>query len=109
MKTIFYILGFLITTLFFIFLFSTPIFGNINILFYRGIVILFFACCLSIFFQLILRKHKFFNSIDKRDITVIITLTFSLNLVFFTLVPVTIDRSVSVFILEFLNNRKYVS
>ncbi len=108
-RILFYILGFLFGTIVFIGLFSTSLFANIDILFYRGIILLFISCIGTALLSLFVMKKVVGNKFDARDVAVIICMIFSLNLVFFTLVPVTVDRSVTVFILQEIGKNRNVT
>jgi uncharacterized membrane protein len=94
---------FIIGTALFIFLFHTPLFSSISVFFYRGVVLLVVSSFLIILMLVYLKKKAFGNLIDTRDIILLVTLIFCLNLVFFTLVPVTVDRSMSIFLLGYMN------
>ena len=100
-----YLIAFIIGTLFFIFLFHTPLFSSISIFFYKGVVFLFPVSFLTALVLMYLRKKIFSNLITIRDIILLPIIIFCLNLVFFTHFPVTAERSVSVFLLGYLNNR----
>jgi len=109
MRILFYIFSFLFGTIVFISLFSTPLFANIDILFYRGIILLFISCIGTALLSLFVMKKVARNKFDARDVVVTICIIFSLNLVFFTLVPVTVDRSVTVFILQEIGKNRNVT
>lgn len=109
MRILFYVFGFLFGTIVFVSLFSTPLFKNIDILFYRGIVLLFVSCIITLPILLFIARKGNKNKFDVRDVILTICLLFSLNLVFFTLVPVTVDRSVTVFILEYTEKNRVVT
>lgn len=101
---IFHTISFIVGTTVFVFLFHTKLFKNIDILFYRGIFLLATTCISITAIQILLKRHVSFSFITCRDILLCLTLVFCLNLVFFTHVPVTADRSISVFILGYMNN-----
>src|SRR3989344_1906432 len=101
---LFYFFVFISSTVFFIFLFHTPIFNNISVFFYRGIIFLILTTLLTAIL-LFYFKNTFHNSfITVRDIILLMIIIFCLNLVAFTLAPVTADRSISVFLLGYMNN-----
>jgi len=60
-----------------------------------------FIMCIILLF---LKKSKYRNFLTHRDIILSITIFLSMNIVFFTHLPVTADRSVSVFLLGHLND-----
>ncbi len=106
---LFYFTFFIIGSTLFLFLFHTSLFANISVFFYRGIVLLLVASFLSLLTLTYFKKNKYGKFITFRDIILILTLIFCLNLVFFTLVPVTADRSISVFLLGYVNNHSQKS
>ncbi len=74
----------------------------INIYSYNGILNLFLISVIfSIILILLLKFHKF--NIDFKDCLITILLFSSTHLFFFCLVPVTIERSISVYLLNELN------
>lgn len=95
-----YLSSFVLATLLFISLFHLPFFVFINVLFYRGLLLLITSCTLLCIVLIFLKKKIFLKKITGKDIIVILVVTFSFNIVFFTLVPVTAERSMSIFILE---------
>ena len=97
---IFWITG----TLFFIGLFHTQLFKSVDVLFYRGILLLTTSCALITTLQILLKKRVYFSFVTYRDILLCLVLVFCINLVFFTHIPVTADRSISVFMLGYMNN-----
>lgn len=100
-----YIISFLLGTLVFIALFHTPILSNIHVLFYRGIALLIISCVLLCSILAFLKRGKLSKRINYKDILLVVMITFSFNLVFFTLIPVTIERSISVFMLEYMDTK----
>ena len=101
---VFHTTFFIIGTTVFVLLFHTQLFKNVDILFYRGILLLATTCVLITAIQILLKRRLYFSFITYRDILLCLVLVFCLNLVFFTHVPVTADRSISVFILGYMNN-----
>lgn len=95
----FFILG----TLFFVLLFHTSLLRE-SVLFYRGIALLSITTFLMTILLLIFRKSRYNKIFTIRDVIILILLLFFINLVFFTHVPVTADRSISVFLLGYMNN-----
>lgn len=86
--------------LLFVALFGTPIFSSQPILLYRGLNILWTVTAIYIAYGIYLFRSKatftesFFSAV---------AVTASLTLTFFILIPVTIDRSVSTFMLSSLS------
>lgn len=100
---IFHSIFFIVGTVIFILLFHTPLFKN-TILFYRGIIFLLLSCTIITPILLLFRKKSSNRVWTYKDIVLSLVLIFNLNLIFFTHLPVTADRSVSVFMLGYLNN-----
>ena len=98
---LYFIIVLIITTMFsvllHILLLHTGIFKNMDVLFYRGLLLLILVVII-IALVLFLLKNKYLK-INIKDIICILIVIFSFNLTFFTLVPVTIDRSITVFTL----------
>lgn len=95
--------SFLLGTILFIFLFRTSLFSNINVLFYRGIVLLILSCIFMLMFMIFYKQKIKTKLFTYKDIVLAIVLIFCLNLVFFTHLPVTAERSISVFLLGSMN------
>lgn len=96
-------LVFILASAFFIFSFHTPLFRNITIFFYRGIALLLLTALLTAVLLYYLKKSRYGDFICYYDIILSVVIIFSLNLIFFTHVPVTADRSLSVFLLGYLD------
>ncbi len=97
-----YVLCYLCATAVFIGLFHTCFLKSMDVFMYRGIVFLVVssgtAAVLMGVFRHFLRK-KF---ISWKDIILLFIGCCCVNMVFFTLVPVTVERSVSVFMLSYM-------
>lgn len=98
-----YFIFFIGGTAVFIFLFHTSLFDK-TVFFYRGITFLFIATIVVIMSTLSLKKHSISSFFTVRDIFLITVIFFSIHLLFFTHVPVTADRSISVFLLGYMNH-----
>jgi hypothetical protein len=83
-------------------LFHTPLLAG-SVLFYRGLALLAFTAIAVTIGLVILRQRSLRGLITVRDIILIVTLLVSGNVVFFTHLPVTADRSISVFILAYMD------
>ena len=92
-----YLFGIAAGAIIFPLLFLLGVFQSIDILFYRGIVLLMLSLLLQ--FLLVFFVFKKINNLSYANIIAILSLTFGLNFGFFTLVPVALDRSISVFLL----------
>lgn len=98
-----YFLFFFLGTGFFILLFHTGVLANISVFFYRGVSLLVLSSLSITLILLYFRTTKYGKLLSIKDIILLITLIFCLNLVFFTHFPVTADRSISVFLLGYMN------
>lgn len=94
---------FVLSTLVFILLFRTHLFKNVTVFFYRGILLLLFATLITTLIALVIKVVSRRNIFTFRDIILSFLSVLCINLVFFTHVPVTAERSVSVFILGYMN------
>jgi hypothetical protein len=102
LHVVFFVAG----TSIFILLFRTPAFCVIDVYFYRGIALLVLACVIiAVSFAFLYRSH-ICKELTYRDIILSLVLIFCLNLVFFTHVPVTADRSITVFLLSFMSDNQ---
>lgn len=92
-----------ISTLFFILLFHLPLFSKLNVFFYRGVIFLFIASFFAVAL-LILTAH-FIKKIDlnTKDFFVIFFLFFGFTLAWFVLIPTTVERSITVFMLSYMD------
>lgn len=98
-------ISFAIHTLLLLSLFHTHIAGNLAF-FYRGLIYIMCTGLVQATILVVLRKRFMI------PIHVIVSLTcvfISIHVVFFTLVPVTLDRSVSVFLLQHMSATGVVS
>jgi len=103
-------LFFCLGTAFFILLFHTKLLSNIDILFYRGIGLLLIS---SIFLFAVMVFYKKISNgfFTLRDIILALVLFFCVNLTFFTHLPVTAERSISIFLLDYFdkNSDRYLT
>ncbi len=104
-KIYFHLMSFVTGTALFILLFHTPLFAPM-IFFYRGIIFLFIICIIYVVVLMLLKVRAIIPSVTYYDIILTVTVLFCLNLVFFTLVPVTADRSISVYFLGYMGGRR---
>ena len=85
-------------------LFNTPIFHSVNLLFYKGIALA--SVCIIVQASLILffQKLRFLpESFSFKDYLCVSALTFSFNISFLIILPVTFERSISTFLLASLS------
>lgn len=94
---------FITGTIVFVLLFQTSFLSRV-VLFYRGIIFLVFVS-IGVTVGLIGIKKKGICVFDYRDILLSVVMFFCIGLVFFTHIPVTADRSLSVFLLGYMNTK----
>ena len=90
-------------TVIYIFLFHTPLLRSQSVLFYRGLGLLF-TTLLIIFLVLIALRIKL--KLNFETMIAALIMSFSINLVFFVVFPVTFERSVTMYLLNRLNLTK---
>ncbi|WP_244965520.1 hypothetical protein [Methylobacterium soli] len=83
----------------FVLLFQLDLGAGITILFYRGLVLLGLAFAVTLALTTWLAGHFARTGLRRRDALAACILSLSLNLSFLVLFPVTVDRSISVFML----------
>jgi hypothetical protein len=83
-------------------LFHTPLLAG-SVFFYRGLVLLAATTAAVTVVLLGLRQRRYRGLLGIRDVLLIMTLLLSVNVVFFTHLPVTADRSISVYILAYMD------
>lgn len=108
LKSVFWVLLihlelFILGSLFFILLFQTPLFSGVEVFFYRGILLLIVSSLLTLLLSLAIRFFSVNKLFTFRDVIISVTLVFCINLVIFTHLPVTAERSISVFLLSYMN------
>ncbi|MBR6476761.1 MAG: hypothetical protein IKS98_15140 [Lachnospiraceae bacterium] len=94
-----YIISFLLLVL----LIRMPLFKGMHVLMYRGIVMIIIAGILSAGLLVLFKKWRKIKWLSAKDVVLVFILTCSINMVFFTLIPVTVERSVSVFMLSYMD------
>lgn len=99
-----YALIYVACTALFIGLFHTSLFKDMEVLMYRGIVFLMITGVISGVIMGIIRK--FWGFVTIRDIIMMFCIFCCVNMVFLTLIPVTVERSVSVFMLSYMQENK---
>jgi len=80
-----------------------PLFKGINVLMYRGIIMIIIAGALASCLLVLFRKWKKISWLKTKDAVMVFIITCCINMVFFTLIPVTVERSVSVFMLSYMD------
>ena len=95
-----YVLIYLVCTALFIGLFHTGLLRNMEVLMYRGVAFIVITGIVSAVIMGVIRK--FWGFITVRDIIMMFVIFCCVNMVFLTLIPVTVERSVSVFMLSYM-------
>lgn len=98
-----YVVTIIISTIVFVLLFHTPILKELDVFFYRGVVLLFIASLFSFCIMLVAKKYLKKLELDIKDAFVVFFLFAGFTLGWFTLLPVTVERSVSVFMLSYMD------
>ena len=96
-----YALIYLAYTVLFILLFHTGLLKSMQVLMYRGLAFIIITGILSAVTMGVFRK--FWKKIEVRDIILMFFLFCCVNTVLFTMIPVTVERSVSVFMLSYMD------
>lgn len=98
---IIYLLDILLSTCIFIVLFHTSILNGINVFFYRGGIFLILASLLASTIMWVARyiNKKLFSV---RDIITVFFIFLGFTSSWFVLVPVTVERSISVYMLSYM-------
>lgn len=94
-----YVVSFLLLVL----LIRLPIFSGMHVLMYRGIVLIIIAGIIASALMVLFKKLKGITWLSAKDAVLVFILCCSINMVFFTLIPVTVERSVSVFMLSYMD------
>lgn len=92
-----------ISTAFFILLFHSPILRNFNVFFYKGVVFLFIASFFAVGLLVLTSRFVKCLGLDSKDFFVIFFLFFGFTLGWFVLAPTTVERSISVFMLSYMD------
>ena len=71
---------------------------------YKGIIYIIVTGLLASIIMIIAKKKKFHNLIDNKDVVLMLIGYCCVNMVLFTLIPVTVERSVSVFMLSYMDS-----
>ena len=88
----------------FIGLFHTGLLKSMDVLMYRGVVFIGITGVVAAVIMGVIRK--FWGFITVRDIIMMFVIFCCVNMVFLTLIPVTVERSVSVFMLSYMEENK---
>lgn len=93
---------FMMGSVFSVLCFKTALFKSIDVFFYRGIALILFWGLIITIILLLLRFFLFKDIFLLRDAFMLFVVFCAVNVVFFTHVPVTADRSISVFMLGYM-------
>lgn len=99
-----YALIYVACTAMFIGLFHTGLLKSMDVLMYRGVVFIGITGVVAAVIMGVIRK--FWGFITVRDIIMMFVIFCCVNMVFLTLIPVTVERSVSVFMLSYMEENK---
>jgi len=95
-----YALIYLIFSAVFVALFHTSILANMEVLMYKGLAFIIVTGILSAIAMAVVKK--FWDFVTVRDIIMMFVIFCCVNTVLFTMIPVTVERSVSVFMLSYM-------
>jgi len=99
-----YIAIYAVSTVTFVLLFGTPLFGAVYVFFYRGIGLLLVSGLFAAILSFMVKKLWLRCIMTYRDVLLIFTIFCCVNMVFFTHIPVTAERSISIFVLGYMAN-----
>ncbi len=100
-----YVLLFMTGSLIYVLSINLGVFNWVSVLFYRGIIaIVLVGVLISVIFAAI-RIKLMINIITVRDVILLFCIFCCVHVVIFTHLPVTADRSVSVFMLGYMNEK----
>lgn len=100
----FYCIGIALGVLIFVMGFVTKSFSSVGIFFYRGLVIVAAAAAIHSIVMAFALLRLGAERLSPANLVSVVALSAMLNLTFFTLVPVNLDRSISVFLLAWMGN-----
>lgn len=86
--------------------YNLNILGSLNIVFYRGIAVAMLSVFIQIVLMLLVVRLLSTKLLWFRDILCITALSFAFNLTFFIVFPVTLERSISTFLLSSLSKNE---
>lgn len=94
---------YLIATAFFIGLFHTPLLKSLDVLMYRGTVFIVLSGIFAVLLMAVCRHVLPAGWITIKDMLLLFCGCCCINMVLFTLIPVTVERSISVFMLSYMD------
>lgn len=99
-----YLLIYILCTIIFISLFHIDILKKLDVFMYKGIIYIIVTGILAGIIMAIAKKKRYKNLLDGKDVIIMFIGYCCVNMVLFTLIPVTIERSVSVFMLSYMDS-----
>lgn len=90
-------------TALFILFFQISLFDGIDILFYRGMLLIVLAGLCVAAGLVVMRRRRRPRFLDYKDVVLAFVMFVSVQAVLFTHLPVLVDRSVSVFVLRYMD------
>lgn len=102
-----YIILYIVTTAVFIALFHTPLFASMEVLMYRGTFFIVLTGLLAAVLMGVIRHFWRKDLITVKDMILLFCGCCCVNMVLFTLIPVTVERSVSVFMLSYMEENDH--
>lgn len=108
---IFYGADILLSTIVFVALFHTPLLKQIGVFFYRGCFLLLAAGAVSVMISGIGKRMFRKLALDGKDSACIFFIFTGITLGWFILIPVTVERSISVYMLSYMdeNDRQEIT
>ncbi len=101
-----YAVLFIFGTVLYIACFHTPVLAFMDVFFYRGIALIVLWGVIISAIMFILKKKVFTKLITVRDIILLFMAFCCINVVIFTHLPVTADRSITVFMLGYMTDNE---
>lgn len=97
-----YVLIYIVCTLIFIGLFHTRLLSGLDVLMYKGTAFIILTGIIAGIIMFLIMKFIKFLKLCGKDVLLMFFLYCCINMVLFTLIPVTVERSVSVFMLSYM-------
>lgn len=104
--TVIYAALYLVSLIVLIGLFHTALFKNINVLMYRGTIFVLIAGILPTVLMWLLKKYGRTVCLSVKDFFMVYCICCCVNMVLLTLIPVTVERSISVFMLSYMEENE---
>lgn len=100
-----FLIGYCLASTLFILLFHTPVLKHMKVLMYRGVGLLILSTLFLAVLLAIVRKFVY-RKLGAKDIVTMCILYGCMNMVLFTLIPVTVERSISVYMLSYMSDHQ---